>query len=994
MGRASRPGGLSRKASIGSRNSEVPLKKLGSIFSEIQALESQDTAGLHREIALLAAEYDMQHIGELAQLITERPSLWKNSRHILSSHHLMWISLMRKMMAHYPLMLAPEIIRWNLEYLAFDTNHIFLSSNAQPVGTQANTVLKRHPLTGPMLRDKMFVIQDHLDRLNLKIDLDVLYPSLQMPFQHLLHPFGELALMVYPTDSLPSKANFIHSVMELELILSDELEAKVSVIGKWQQELVNIPSDKHIPQDYMQKIEKHKQSANRWILCNEAYDLFLTKPWSQVIYRTGKVVTRSEYELHHALVSFFTMLELPLSPDFEWEKCVNSHDLERRIYEILVKEWKKPATRSHYAESPLFKWICCLFERFCPPGIIPQAPICLPKPYGKKRPLMTVLDENGNGLQLLPETLNPNAGDNVRYYYNEDNKQLDIFHGRSLLDPRRPVESSEFVDLTKYAIAVLRSHVGYIREHLKPVYGLDRSQFSTIENVIVSDPMLVEEFEQLDRIDPAVATLIEEEAQTLAPKIIELVSTFSQQNGKECCEQMLELMAIDKEIEQLARPYYGQNRLRLKSPYIQLDPLSKKIFDERHVLNGSRLKHFPFVNSFRVFIERILEETHTLQLDESSGEIRVSSDLSDHFKVLVRERDIQTALLELLKKRKKTIRNNDRFLRDHYLHWSALFRMVHNPQTFITLKSHVHTRFKSPCTKEIARTLKEDFETQYKIPPAEREISTAKIDEDMMMLLYDSRTYFDFKNYKIQAIHEHQSFTVLLKKLNLETSFKMLWEKHFCEPLQRLYYANPIKGARQAINSLLTHSGILPNYNLDDIPTYSDYWSFVLDNIVTMTSTYMNTGLYQSFKSFILEEGSFENITKDPQKKQALRENNALCKLVKDYILFCRLEITHSDRIQYLKQQTETYNRLQAEKQEALKQTKEDWVVREYDERIKCTLERKNRAQKRLDDVRAQIAQTEFFEMLKLWIRRKCILKNTQDIASEDEQKKQALDLI
>ena len=120
------------------------IGKLGTIFSQIQKLEKENSK-TERDLSLLAAEYEMQDIGELAQLISDRPPLWNLGRHILSPQHLMWISLMRKMMAHYPLLLAPHIMRWNLQYLAFDTGNILTTKT--PYATQPVKTAKRRPVT-------------------------------------------------------------------------------------------------------------------------------------------------------------------------------------------------------------------------------------------------------------------------------------------------------------------------------------------------------------------------------------------------------------------------------------------------------------------------------------------------------------------------------------------------------------------------------------------------------------------------------------------------------------------------------------------------------------------------------------------------------------------------------------------------------------------------------------------------------------------------------
>lgn len=991
------------------------IEKLGPIFSKIQELENTGTPSTNRDLLLLSAEYDMQDIGELAQLITDRPSLWDIGRHILSPQHLLWISLMRKMMAHYPLMLAPHIIRWNLEYLAFDTCNI-LSSNSSKnksvpsYSPQLTTALKRKPITVTELDDKIFDIENYLDSLNLDIKLDVLYPSLNMPYQAYLHPFGELALMVYPHLETQSKTDFIHAVMELELILSHELGAKVVVIGNWKNENVNIPSENYMPSGYLEMAIEAKQTLHSWIISHKAYHLSLHEPWSYVSYQSGKVIARGDFELHHDLVFFLKVLEFQVG-QADLERFVMSPNLDTHIEEMLRRQLIDASLP--YPKNTLFKWVCCLFERFCPPEAIPRHPVCLPKSHDDSRRLKTMLDDNYNGLQLLPENIEDYKGDveEVIFYYKDDGTRLDILNGRSLLDPSQPIKVSEISTLAEYAVAVLRSHINYIKEKLKPENGLARPLFRQIKDVQISDPGLVEKSEVLNTIPADIKKLIDQEARGLERKITKTVYDLSVKHGKDFCVQMLEWMKVDKEIERVARDYYGENRLRLKRLYIQMDEMSRSVFNHLFVTNSLAWSEFPTVNSFHQFLNRIHNETDSLDLDVSSGWLQVNGDFSSRFKALVPEIDMQKTLLDLMKKRQTIMQfaiqtfseyhlgllqlNEENYpqiktqVNNNYVKWNQLFRMINSPNMFEVLKNSIHAIRQEGNRRQLLAELKQDFETQYKNPGAERE-SSAATSLTQKKRLYDTRNYFDGKNSTNQAKQEHENFTKILEQSPFKETFTGEWEKQYGEPFKPVYLNSLLVEARRALEALI-NSDFLSNYDFSDVPTYSDYWDFVASNQVEMSTFCMSSGVTQSFKLFIINGGTFQEIWNDPVKRKELEQNKKLHRLVTAYIPFFNLENTLSNVSYYIKMRTKIYSQLVCEKQEAEQSKKAEWVLVEYDRRIANIQYGLEKAYLRLEDTLANIIQTEFFQMLKLVAKRRHFLESKGEMLSEKEQKEQVL---
>jgi hypothetical protein len=332
----------------------------------------------------------------------------------------------------------------------------------------------------------------------------------------------------------------------------------------------------------------------------------------------------------------------------------------------------------------------------------------------------------------------------------------------------------------------------------------------------------------------------------------------------------------------------------------------------------------------------------------------------------------------------------------HYSKWDQLFRMVNSPKVFEVLKNCIKTgKIFSGTEKRrfsllVQSELKKAFETQYKNPVDERENNVASTSTRKMQL-YESRSYFDGKNTTDQAKKNEAIFLKLLKNPNFKTTFQEDWKKQYGVAFGPLYYKNVIREARETLTTLINTSG-LPDHNFEIVPTYSDYWTFVKDNPVEMSGLLVESGLGNTFKKLVLEEGwSFQKIWENPKKRQALEQNKRLHRLVEAYMNFFNLENALSDVSKYLELHAKAYTQKTQEKEEAKQSKKEEWVIEVYDKRLTNTKKRLKEASLKFEETLNKITKTEFFGMLKLSVRWKSILKQNKDALSNAEQEKQAL---
>jgi len=972
--------------------------ELGILYSQI--FKPKEEQPSNRKLLLQAAGYDMQTIGEMAQLITKRPNLWHLGRHILSAQHISSISLMRKMMAHYPLQLSSSSMRWNLAYLAFDARTT-LSQTNPAVYFETIQAPKRKIITAIELRERVFEIKDYLDRLHLDIHPKIIYPSLSISPNTYLHPFGDLAILVYP-GQIQQKTEFTHAVMELELILSHELDAKVSVVGSWtENERVNIPSKKHLPADHLKKMISTSQSMEDWITSNHAYEIFQEHPWSYVIYKSGRKVSRGDYDLHHDLVDFFRMLDFTGSHE-DLKRFLQMEGLNVYIHDCLTKMWK---IKGPYPESQLFHFVCYLFERFSPPHVKPKYPVRLPKQYGHARPITMMIDTNDYGLQLLPEKINEFEGNVERYYY-ADGQRLDLLGGHSLLDPAYPVTESELRVVADYAAAVLGTQASYILEKFHSDYRLDRGQFTQINGIVLNDPVLVEDRKALNAVSKDVAELIEKESAELVERIITLISDFIKKHQHHYPAHMLDWMHVDKKIEQLAREYYHRNRGVLKKDYLELDENSRNFFD-RHYIKKNLDKHFPFVSSFRNFLNRLHRETKSIHINQEDGKI-LRADFSPGFKALVVESSVQKDLLELMKKRevimwmaqKAFLKQNPKYanipggaldpINDIYFKWDKLFRMVQSPEVFLLLHECIQSQKEVEAIenkKSLQEVLEKDFENQYKTSIIEREESSARTSLEEMRL-YEARDYFDGKCKTAQVQKDYDRFKETLQELRFWEQFESEWKSVYAIEYLPQYDKELVSEAREMIDFLLVKKR-LPDYNFKQVPSYREYWDFVNSDQTSMCSSWMCSALNKSFKQLLIDQTSYDQFTQDPEIKKALQKDKRIEKLVRTYMSFFNFENEMSDWSNYRKLQAERYKKLQHEMEEASKSGDKGWILDEYQRRLEHTNSRLEIATEKFNQTFNQAMQTDFFQLMKFSAKWQFVLEHSM-LPSEEEIQRRA----
>ncbi|MFI5344668.1 MAG: hypothetical protein ACHQUC_10675, partial [Chlamydiales bacterium] len=646
-----------------------------------------------------------------------------------------------------------------------------------------------------------------------------------------------------PTDQIESPRQFRHALMELELILSQELDAAVCVIGLWEKSekkrLINVSSARQIPIVEMQKMITESQDLDSWITSTRLKKIYDSEPWTQLVYKSGFTVTRRDFEQHCALLNFFKELGLERE---EVQQFLDQPEQEQfsRIFTKLQN--KVEQTQSTNSKSRLFEWICCLFERFSPPGTTPQQPIFLPGKH-RQRPINTILDTNGIEFLLLPPKRDQEHQDSVYDpYYNAGNR-WDIFNGRSLLDPTKPIEANELMDLTHYAVSILQSHSSYIFEKLDARIKPLRADFKLVSSILVMDPGILPKPSIIQNIEPEIKALIAKEAEKMAQAVFDEVDRDNKQYGTEFCILMFALLKCDKEIELVAREYYSNNRKRLRGAYLLMDEQSAKRFNQLF-FEPEHWDHFPFVDCFVAFLQYTRWQSRLWESCPSNDikQLPVKGDLSTNFKTLVHEENVQEQLLHLLKlhhissdflfysfdKRYPKFRDHpskDTIVNVPYLRWDVLLRWITDPKIFELLIECIQNNSKERIEK-LQNALREELETQYKTPLGERENFAAVAGQESIKLL-DVRSYFNHQDQVRGSEQMHRDFVNGNHPLKIILKHLKLFRSNSLQPVY--HYKNLTLEVTSVLYSLIFDQ-TLPNEN-GQVPTYSDYWQFVKNHL-------------------------------------------------------------------------------------------------------------------------------------------------------------------
>lgn len=1010
------------------------IQNLGDTYKEIKALEVVTNQSNRREFLQLAAEYDVQQVGETAQYIIERPTTWVQHRHILSGQRLHRMSVLRKMMAHYPLMLSSRILWWNLEYLAFDTGNIFISGVGRQVSEKTEEIktAQRAAVSSQLLYDRKFELMDYLDKLNLSVnEVEVLYPSCTISYHEYLHPFGDLVLMCHPAKGVESEKKYVHALMELELILNFEWNVHVSVFGEWYGNKVNIPDTDNVPRRDIDRFCGQKQRLSDWMASHRAYEIFSKLPWSKVIYRDGSDVKRSDFQLYRVLSQFISFIGFQDSKIDLSDFLTDEHLTEKIRIEL---ENKLKNLQVSYEKSELFEWIRNLFECFTPPGARFANLICMPRMQGVSGQNVYAVDTNNYTLFNMKKNRKDEAGgfQGKEAYYAQD-VRIDIYNGRSLLDPAKPIEVTELQALATYATSVLKAHCREFAEALNPRFRLHKEQFVDVVSVHVPDPCLANPTDTVTKISRELKASLKDEANLLSTRIVDMLLSLAREHTLDFTRSMLAWIAVDKEIEKIAESYYAEHRLRLKRPYLEMDDESRRVYEKVYVRGSLDWSKFPFVNCYQKFLDRIHFETDSLALDmDRDVRARATGDFSDDFKEFVPEANVQTSFLKLMKRREVMMKDALKLMHDRggfatsvkyndklnqiYSTWARLFVMVREPKIFVMLQEFLKAnseimkddnrksklrseKLSSDVKLKLKNELERDFETQYRKPVNVGEYREARSPSDLRTALcLDPRRHFDDITMPILLQKQYELVFDKEGKVVLPKALQDCWERLYKEKFKVCLYRNLIIEARHAIGQFINGRSFSDDAT-NPVPSYVNYWDYIFDHPdARIHACWESTGLEASFKKFIVEEqNEFEDLLSDAKVESMLEHQPRIRNLIEAYFIFAPLESDLSDINHYLKGKRQAYEKLEKEKEEWEREIKkvgaqhDSWRLDEYHQRLQFVNECISKKSKEHKAILAKLKDCRFFSMLMLSTKLHHFLSHHRAELSDEDAERQVL---
>lgn len=1015
------------------------------IVSKISRLDH--THELERDVLSIAAEYEMQDIGELAQLIPKRPSVWYRGRHILSTRHLKYISLLRKMMAHYPLMLSPEVMHWNLTYLAFETDTKLKGSSAKRALTEndvefvAQDRLKstRSRLTLKLVKDRKFDIVDAFERKGFDPKkVEVLYPlhHTQENNDGYLHPLGQLILMAH--EALPMENDeHVHALMDLELFLSYELDLPVKVIGKRNNEYVNETSGGHIPRGYLSYLIQNKLILDYWIISKESYGNIRDKlPWAYVDLENGLKMSYSDHAYHKVLEVFMNVAGVGVTVR-DVAGFLRSENPESALYKKLTSLCRK-GRRS----CRINNHIHMLFRLFNPPETLRQNTILCPDNQHLFLPLFTV-DTKGNHLfKMGQKKSDMQITPAIQPYYQGVNR-IDVVNSRSLLDVSRlKITDEEVKYIARYTLKILRAHSNDICRGLSPMLDIDNNVVPRIVGLCINDPVLVENRKVKNTISVEIKQIIDEEANELSKRICKWVEEFIEQNNDRWMIAILKWLEAKKRLEVILRRYYAENRLRIKGPLLQMDEVSKRFFDKAIDDHGYGWTEFDFLSSFSKFYDTVMSDfmkenrgEYTMAMT-TTQEVNIfsSRSSSERVKTFVIEneirkvihpicREIITCTNELLdvsfprpsrpensfalkspalKRQHPTIyaKEVDRLeqsgrdatskllsIQDKCHH---LFAMIHSPQIFVFLSENLGQgkTLNSKATELLKSALVTEFSDQYLSGAFLGESivaeATPEIGKKTSACLSDVRDDLEQR----AAIRKAKRDFMQVKSDPVAASkFRDRWQGLYGAAFGPQYFENTLQQARIILNYVL-HKKTLPSEVEKDESQNAAYWDLVERFPVEISFTYRQSALKMTFKHFILErELTFEDLLKNETLRNEFESHPKLRNLIGAYVTFLPKELELSERHGYLTRKLQFYKETMQDYLDYMQSQNTTTVqIQEFERRLNVIRKEFERMFAKFKESVNEVKAMTFFNMLKLSVSLNHFVENKQQMSDKHEE--------
>ena len=570
---------------------ETQLRRLKQSVDKLVELFPEQSAASETDLLVLA--YELERIGDMAPLLSRVYSSRSSREHSLSAGYFRVLDLTRKLLAHYPISLHPQELKWGLLHLSTELHRDLQDaelSDTSPVLVELET--QTHAQMTPEIFSKGSVLlKDCLDSLDFEKEIRIVDTDFSGISREGGLPLGNFCILV---QSKESERDIWSRVYDCQLRLSHIFKQDVKVIARdfGSGEILNPPTT--MPSPLFETCIQSAKKVEEWILMYGSYQDFLSDNWIRVELDDDFTVTYMYRKLHGIYTVFFE------------ELGINSSQLQAMPDDALAQEvW--PVLLAHLSLD--FQQYQNFILNLLPlPESTPLGYVSLSDNEGTPDALQYVIVENGtpfDGDELDLEALTIYA---VRCMLDHRN------FIRTILDPRMDIQKTDFQ-----------------RARLTSLISTDteRADFETEKLQYEEEPEFMKE-------------RIARESKPIAKALAEEFNKIKGLYSPDIAIAYTRWLEADKDLEQALLTFYTENSIRLKGNYVRFTQDEKHYVDSKVVEAGYEWANYGMVVSWRQFINRCHYENNRLETE---------GDVSQGFKEMLNDDALLESVLKLFKRR-------------------------------------------------------------------------------------------------------------------------------------------------------------------------------------------------------------------------------------------------------------------------------------------------------------------------------------------------------
>ncbi|MBW8310074.1 MAG: hypothetical protein K0M45_10665 [Candidatus Paracaedibacteraceae bacterium] len=583
------------------------ISKLTPIFEELADASASEK---RKKILRMSAEYLIEEIGPITEILSERKD-YDDSKHLsISKIYFYLIGMARKSMAHYPMGIGDDPLRYLIDQLVLNTQIRLedMSNSLNILGEEMNFQESRG-IPFEKLEKNKIEIYGLVEGLGFKNDFKLFGKSLGCD----LGIQGDLNLLVEQENH--REISVSDNLMELEIRLSQLLNGNVRVYT--EATLAN-RLDKKVNSEHLTKIKQQTTfTLENIIRGNRFFNIFKEDRWSAFQLPDGRSFTRSDYLEKQDIKKIFKFfLNEEVSVKFLEIAFSNKEKFLQAIKDKLEQFNVSPEKYSEQFNKffILFrKWISIYHTDFKPTkipvnrdsaGKIGYDFITLIHTDFKNSQLVFLEDAHGE----LSKDVYQGLPSSVKSLYVESQLPTSSkFHRCDLLLEKyhTAVNSLENLtdieDLAGEIVNTLYLNKDKVLKMLTELEGIKKSVFfaTTLEFVpdtcnLANRPKEIELFRK-KRLDSnsALRDIIRRKSSSYLSNIIQSLKELDEEER----QSILGLILLEKQIDELLKKYYEANEHNLTFFWRVMDDTQKDMVATKI----SKSKYPQLINSFESF---------------------------------------------------------------------------------------------------------------------------------------------------------------------------------------------------------------------------------------------------------------------------------------------------------------------------------------------------------------------------------------------------------